>query len=75
VVANPEVEARVGARRIRGMATPLTDAKEEAHVLRLFVQRSERLAQRYYGIPRNASDEDLLALAPQRAIVAVRPRE
>ena len=75
VVANPEVEARVGARRIRGMATPLTDAKEKAHVLRLFVQRSERLAQRYYGIPRNASDEDLLALAPQRAIVAVRPRE
>jgi len=44
-------------------------------VLRLFLQRSERLAERYYGIPRGASEEGLLALAPQRAIVALRQRE
>jgi deazaflavin-dependent oxidoreductase (nitroreductase family) len=89
VVANPEVEVRVGSRRVKGVAAPLADAQEKAHVLRLFVQRSERLAQRserlaqrserlaqrYYGIPRNASDEDLLALAEQRAVVALRPRE
>ena len=75
LVANPEVEVRVGSRRMKGVATPLSDAKEKARVLRLFVQRSERLAERYYGIPRGASDEGLLALAPQRAIVALRPRE
>ena len=75
LTANPEVEVRVGSRRMKGVATPLTDAKEKAHVLRLFVQRSERLAERYYGIPRGASDQDLVALAPQRAVVAVRPRE
>jgi len=75
LAANPEVEVRVGSRRMKGVATPLTDPQEKAHVLRLFLQRSERLAQRYYGIPPGASDEDLLALAPQRAIVALRPRE
>ena len=72
LVANPEVEVRVGCRRIKGMATPLTDAKEKAVVLRLFQQRSARMAERYYGIPRVASDGDLLALAPQRAVVGVR---
>ena len=48
LVANPEVEARVGSRRMKGVATPLTDA---------------------------TSEEGLLALAPQRAIVALRQRE
>ena len=75
LVANPEVEVRVGSRRMKAVAAPLTDAQEKAHVLRLFLQRSEQLAERYYGVPRGASDEDLLALTSQRAVVAVRPRE
>lgn len=74
LVANPEVEARVGSRKMRGVATPLADSQEKARVLRLFQQRSARLAEHYYGIPRGASDEELLRLAPQRAVVAVRPR-
>jgi deazaflavin-dependent oxidoreductase (nitroreductase family) len=74
LVASPEVDVQVGSRKIRGAATPLTDRQEKAHVLKLFVRRSTRLAERYYGIPRGASDEDLLQLAPQRAVVAVRPR-
>ena len=74
VVAHPEVEMQVGRRRLAGTATPVADPQEKARVLRLFAERSAHLAERYYGIPRNASDEDLLALAPQRAVVAVRPR-
>ena len=74
VIAHPEVEVQVGWKRLAGVATPVTDPQEKAHVLRLFADRSASLAERYYGIPRNASDEDLLALAPQRAVVAVRPR-
>jgi len=74
LVANPEVEVQVGSREMRGVAVPLTDPQEKAHVLKLFVRRSDRLAERYYGIPRGASDEELLQLAPQRAVVAVQPR-
>jgi deazaflavin-dependent oxidoreductase (nitroreductase family) len=74
LVANPEVEIRMGSRKVRGVAAPLTDSQEKAHVLQLFVRRSDRLAERYYGIPRGASDEELLQLAPQRAVVAVQPR-
>lgn len=74
LVAQPEVALQVGGRRIAGVATPLADPQEKAHVLKLFVRRSARLAERYYGIPRGASDEELLQLAPQRAVVAVRFR-
>jgi len=74
LVANPEVEVQVGSRKMKGVAAPLTDPRQKAHVLRLFRRRSEHLAERYYGIPRGASDEELLELAPQRAVVAVRPR-
>jgi len=73
LIARPEVTLQVGARRLAGVATPLADSQEKAHVLKLFVRRSARLAERYYGIPRGASDEDLLQLAPHRAVVAVRP--
>ncbi|UCH85912.1 MAG: nitroreductase family deazaflavin-dependent oxidoreductase [Dehalococcoidia bacterium] len=73
LVANPEVEVQVGSRKARGVATPLTDPQEKAHVLKLFVRRSTSMAERYYGIPRGTSDEELLQLAPQRAVVAVRP--
>jgi deazaflavin-dependent oxidoreductase (nitroreductase family) len=74
LVANPEVEVQMGSRKMTGVATPLADPQEKAHVLRLFQGRSEHLAERYYGIPRGTSDEELLQLAPQRAVVAVRPR-
>lgn len=74
LIAQPEVTLQVGGRRLAGAATPLADPQEKVHVLKLFVRRSARLAERYYGIPRGASDEELLQLAPHRAVVAVRPR-
>ena len=73
LIAQPEVTLQVGGRRMAGIATPLNDPQEKAHVLKLFVRRSASLAERYYGIPRGASDEELLQLAPHRAVVAVRP--
>ena len=73
LVANPEVEVQVGSHKMRGIATPLTDPQHKAHVLGLFRQRSEHLAEQYYDIPRGASGEELLELAPHRAVVAVRP--
>jgi len=75
LVANPEVEVQVGRRRLPAIASPLTDPREKAHALWLLGQRSPGAAERYFGIPRGTPEEDLLSLAEQRAVVAIRPRE
>ena len=75
LVAQPEVGVQIGRRRLRATASPLTDPPEKAHALWLFGQRSPGTAERYFGIPRGAGEEDLVALAAQRAVVAIRPRE
>jgi deazaflavin-dependent oxidoreductase (nitroreductase family) len=75
LVALPEVEVQVGRRRLRAIASPLTDLREKAHVLWVFGQRSPGTAERYFGIQRGTAEEDLLSLAGERAIVAIRPRE
>ena len=75
LVARPEVEVQVGRRRLRAIASPLTDPREKAHALWLFGQRSPGTAERYFGVRRGAAEEDLVALAAQRAVVAIRPRE
>jgi deazaflavin-dependent oxidoreductase (nitroreductase family) len=75
LVAQPEVEVQVGRRRLRAIASPLTDPREKAHALWLFGQHSPGTAERYFGIPRGTAEEDLLSLAEQRAIVAIRPRD
>lgn len=74
LVAHPEVTLQVGRRRLPAIATALTEPQEKAHVLRLFSQGSAWAGGRFLGIPREASDTDLLALAPQRTIVALRRR-
>jgi len=74
VLAHPEVTVQVGRRRLAATVTPVLDAHEKARILRLCVQRSAWGAERFYHIPRGASDEELLQLAAQRAVVAVRPR-
>ena len=75
LVARPEVEVQAGRRRLRAIATPLTDLREKAHALWVFGQRSPGTAQRYFGIQRGTAEEDLLSLAEERAIVAIRPRQ
>ncbi len=75
LVAEPEVKIQVGRRRLRAIASPLTDPQEKAHALWLLGQRSPGTAERYFGVPRDATEDDLLSLAEKRAIVAIRPRE
>ena len=75
LVAHPEVTIQVGRRRMEAIATPVTDLKLKAHVLRRFAgARWSSRVKKYYGIPPGATDEQLLELAPHRAVVAVRPR-
>ena len=75
LVTQPEVEVQVGRRRLSAIASPLTDSREKAHALWLLGQRSPGTAERYFGIPRGAAEEDLVDLGQQRAIVAIRSRE
>jgi deazaflavin-dependent oxidoreductase (nitroreductase family) len=75
VVARPEVEVQIGHRRLRAIASPLTDPREKAHALWLFGQASPGTAERYFGVRRGAAEADLVALAEERAVVAIRPRE
>ena len=75
LVARPEVEVQAGRRRLRAIATPLTDLRAKSHALWVFGQRSPGTAQRYFGIQRGTAEEDLLSLAEERAIVAIRPRQ
>jgi len=74
LVARPEVEVQIGRRRLRAIASPLTDPREKAHALWLFGERSPGTAERYFGVRRGAAEEDLVPLAAQRAVVAIRPR-
>jgi len=75
LVANPQVEVQVGRRHLKAIASPITDLREKAHALWLFGQASPGAAERYFGVRRGAAEEDLLSLAEQRAVVAIRPRE
>ena len=75
LVSHPEVTIQVGRRRMEAIATPVTDLKLKAHVLRRFAgARWAFRVKKYYGIPPGATDEQLLELAAHRAVVAVRPR-
>jgi deazaflavin-dependent oxidoreductase (nitroreductase family) len=74
LIARPEVEVQVGRRRLKAIASPLTDPREKTHALWLFGQASPGTAERYFGIRRGATEEELVALAEQRAVVAIRPR-
>ena len=69
---HPTVWVQVGNRRFPATAERVTDPQTIARVLRIFNRASPRGAQRYYGIPPRATDEELLALAPRRLVVALR---
>src|SRR3990172_3843035 len=71
---DPNAQVQIGNRRFLATAERVTDGQTIAHVLRLANQVSPRAAQRYYGIPPRATDEELLALAPQRLVVALRQK-
>ncbi len=82
--ANAEVEIQIGRRRLKAIATPITDPQEKARVLWLWARRSRRRRQRYFGIPRDVprderqavpSEPEAVALASHQTVVAFRPRE
>ena len=68
---NPNVEVQVGNQQFQAEAERIGDTQVVAEVLRRFNRASGLAARFFYGIPRRATDEELLALAPQRLVIAL----
>ncbi len=71
---DPNVQVRIGSRRFEATADRVTDIQTVARVLRLFNQAYPRAVQHFHKIPARATDEELLALAPQRLVIALREK-
>lgn len=75
--ADPQVELRVGARRVRGWAEVVTDPRRFADFLEVRLQRHPRMIglimEKAHGLPRRPSREQLEALAGSEAVVIVHP--
>jgi deazaflavin-dependent oxidoreductase (nitroreductase family) len=72
VAKDPSVRVQVGGRRFQAVAERVSDPQLIARVLRLFNRAYPRATQYFHGIPARATDEELLTLAPQRLVIALR---
>jgi deazaflavin-dependent oxidoreductase (nitroreductase family) len=78
LVANPQVEVQVKARRFRGLAEPITEPACIADVLELRLGRHPRLIGallRSEGLPAQPTRAELEQFAAKIALVAIRPGE
>lgn len=75
--ANPNVELRVGAKRVSGLAEVVTDPQRMADFLEVRLQRHPLMIglimQKAHGLPRHPNREQLEKLAENEAVVIVRP--
>ncbi len=67
----PNVWVQIGNRRFQAVAERVTDSQTVARVLRRFNRAFPRASQYFYGIPADATDEELLDLAPHRLVIAL----
>ncbi len=74
VAKDPNVRVRIGGKRFEAVAERVNDPQLVARVLRLFNRAFPRATQFFHGIPSRATDEELLALAPRRLVIALREK-
>jgi deazaflavin-dependent oxidoreductase (nitroreductase family) len=74
---NPDVEIRVGARRLRGTAEVITDPSRIADFMEVRLERHPRLIglimEKAHGLPRRPTRAQLEELAKTGALVIVHP--
>jgi deazaflavin-dependent oxidoreductase (nitroreductase family) len=78
IQAQPEVVVQMGTRRFRGQAEPITDQGRIADFLELRLRRRPRTVGallRLEGLPREATREQLEALAAKRPMVIIHPTQ
>ncbi len=76
IVADPRVEVRVGSRRFRGTAEPVTDPARVADFIQLRLDRHPRMLGamlRSQGLGDHPGRRELLDYAQRRALVIIRP--
>jgi deazaflavin-dependent oxidoreductase (nitroreductase family) len=77
IQSNPQVELRVGARRLQGMAEVVTDPCRFADFIEVRLQRHPRLIglimEKAHGLPRRPSRAQLEEMAKTEAFVIVHP--
>jgi len=77
IVANPQVEVRVAARRFAGLAEAITDPAPIADFLELRLRRHPRMVGamlRAEGLSRNPSRGELERAASRLALVVITPQ-
>ena len=78
IVANPQVEVQVKARRFRGLAEPIAEPTRIADFLELRLERHPRMIGallRSEGLPAQPTRVELEQFAAKIALVAIRPGE
>jgi deazaflavin-dependent oxidoreductase (nitroreductase family) len=77
IQSNPQVELRVGARRVQGMAEVVTDPCRFADFIEVRLQRHPHLIglimEKAHGLPRRPSRAQLEEMAKTEAFVIVHP--
>ena len=77
IQSNPQVEIRVGAKRIEGQAEVVTDPNRFADFLEVRLARHPKIVglimEKAHGLPRHPSREQLEGLAKEEAVVIVHP--
>lgn len=77
IQSNPNVELRVGAKRLRGVAEVISDPLQMADFMEVRLERHPRLIglimEKAHGLPRRPSREQLEGLAKRSALVSVHP--
>ncbi len=78
LLADPNVEVRVGSRRFKAHADPITDPLRIADFLEMRLKNHPVLAatvMRAEGLGSTPSREQLLSYARKRTLVAIRPKD
>jgi deazaflavin-dependent oxidoreductase (nitroreductase family) len=77
IQSNPQVELRVGAKHVHGMAEIVTDPSRFADFIEVRLERHPRLMgllmEKAHDLPRRPSREQLEEMAKEEAFVIVRP--
>ena len=78
IVANPEVDVQVKARRFRGVAEPVTDPVRIADFLQVRLRRHPKMVGWILsraGLPRHPTRAQIEGYSAKRAMVIIRPSE
>lgn len=77
IQSNPQVELRIGSKRVRGQAEIITDPARMADFIEIRLQRHPLMIglimQKAHGLPKHPSREQLEKMAENEALVIIHP--